>query len=117
MLDDPQRFPIGYVVARTGEGVDWSQVTETIDGVKHRNISVFFESFERGSAVGLAKIVEKQRREYDELRYRLNTLEALLSEKAQTKLSAAFTKMTPLLAVVCIFGFMALNRGRKGRGR
>jgi hypothetical protein len=56
MLDDPQRFPVGYVVARAGEPVDWSQVTETIDGRRHKRISVFFESFVRGHSVGTEEL-------------------------------------------------------------
>jgi hypothetical protein len=50
MLDDPQRFPIGHIVARAAEAVDWASVNESVAGRKRQRISVFFESFERGSA-------------------------------------------------------------------
>jgi len=102
MLDDAERFPVGYVVARAGEGVDWSKVSESVDasdqgslhshtvavtlkgvpaagvlpGRKHKRISVFFESFERGSAVGLGKIVEQQQARIEDLSKRLSELEA-----------------------------------------
>ena len=88
MLDDAERFAVGYVVARAGEGVDWGTVSEEVDasaqgsralvlpGRKHKRISVFFESFERGSAVGVGKIVEEQQRRIDELSRRLSELEA-----------------------------------------
>ena len=50
MLDDPKRFPIGHVVARAAEAVNWDGVTVSVAGRRHRRISVFFENFERGSS-------------------------------------------------------------------
>ncbi len=95
MLDDAERFPVGYVIARAAEGVDWAKVSETIDasaqgsrplvlpGRKHRRISVFFESFERGIAAGAGKKLEELERRLDtlllrnsELEKRINALEA-----------------------------------------
>jgi len=75
MLDDEIRFPVGYVVARAGEGVDWAKVSEAVDGRRHKRVSVFFESFERGSAVGLGKIVEQQQSRIEDLAKRLSELE------------------------------------------
>jgi hypothetical protein len=76
MLDDVERFPVGHVIARAGEGVDWSKVSDSIEGRKHKRISVFFESFERGSAAGLGKIIEQQQMQIEELSRRLTELEA-----------------------------------------
>ncbi len=39
---DLGEYEISYVVARAGEIVDWSNVNETINGVKHKKISVFY---------------------------------------------------------------------------
>lgn len=37
-------YALNYVVARAAEDIDWSKVTETVDGVKHQMITVFFDS-------------------------------------------------------------------------
>jgi hypothetical protein len=42
---DPQTATTSYIVARVAEPVDWSDVNETVGGVKHKRVSVFFESF------------------------------------------------------------------------
>lgn len=48
-------YPVAYVVARVAENVDWSKVEEkTEDGIKHKKISVFFESFILNQDLGLA---------------------------------------------------------------
>lgn len=75
MLDDAERFPVGHVIARAGEPVDWSTVTDTVEARKHKRISIFFESFERGGAVELGKIVEAQQMRIEELTRRLSDLE------------------------------------------
>ncbi|HOX96895.1 MAG TPA: hypothetical protein PL066_00875, partial [bacterium] len=48
-------YPVAYVVARVAENVDWSKVEEkTEDGIKHKKISVLFESFILNQDLGLA---------------------------------------------------------------
>ncbi|MCR4317962.1 MAG: hypothetical protein NUW37_16585, partial [Planctomycetes bacterium] len=42
---DPGTHPESYVVARAAEPVRWDNVTATIDGVKHKRISVLFDRF------------------------------------------------------------------------
>jgi hypothetical protein len=42
------------VFARASEPINWANVTETIDGVKHKKIAVFFESFARDNAAASA---------------------------------------------------------------
>src|SRR5262249_17428202 len=50
MKDDPKRFPVGHIVARAGEPVNWSDIDSPADGsAKRKVISVFFESFVRDS--------------------------------------------------------------------
>lgn len=53
-----------------------AKVSEAVDGRKYKRISVFIESFERGSAVGLGKIVEQQQARIEELSKRLSELKA-----------------------------------------
>jgi len=47
MRDDPSRFPVGHIVARAAESVEWSQVTSGIDGLRRTRISVLFSAFTR----------------------------------------------------------------------
>jgi hypothetical protein len=47
MLDDAVRFPIGYVVARAAERVDWSEVSADESGARQARISVLFDNFAR----------------------------------------------------------------------
>ncbi len=77
MRDDESRFPVGYVIARAGEGVNWSKVSAQVDGRKHRKITVFFESFVRGSAA--------EQQEIAELKERVAMLEASLQPLAAAK--------------------------------
>lgn len=107
MLDDPGRFPVGYVVARAAEPVDWSEVAETVDGRKHKKISVFFESFERGSSVVAGKLIERQSGEIEKLHSRI---EALEREESRSVMRAGL----PLL-LIGLIGLAALPR-RNAKG-
>ena len=44
---DTRTHDISYVIARVSEDIQWSAVTESVNGVKHKKISVFFENFDR----------------------------------------------------------------------
>ncbi len=44
MLDNGE-FDVSYVIARVSEPVDWNNVKEDVNGVKHKKIAVFFENF------------------------------------------------------------------------
>ncbi len=46
---DTGEFIVSHIVAKAAEAIDWSNVTIEIDGVKHKKISVFFESFDKSN--------------------------------------------------------------------
>jgi hypothetical protein len=69
MLDDAERFPIGHIVARAAEPVEWDQINPGDDGIRRTRISVLFGNFDRhGAATRLERIVERQEHEIRELR-------------------------------------------------
>lgn len=75
MKDDERMYSVGHIVARAAEAVDWGSVTETVDGHKHRKISVLFGNFVRSSPStatktleDLQKLILLQQRDIAELR-------------------------------------------------
>jgi len=80
MKDDPRRFSVGYVIARAGQGVDWSEVETGPDGKKRALISVHFGAFTRtgGDAV---EAIEVLRRENAELRAAIQRLARRIDER------------------------------------
>ncbi|GEM_PF-1079654 len=46
---DTGEFIVSHIVAKAAESIDWSNVTSEINGVKHKKISVFFESFDKSN--------------------------------------------------------------------
>ncbi|KFM15712.1 hypothetical protein SCCGRSA3_02610 [Marine Group I thaumarchaeote SCGC RSA3] len=44
---DTAMYPVSNVIARVTEPVNWNDVSETINGIKHKKIMVTFESFEK----------------------------------------------------------------------
>jgi hypothetical protein len=76
MKDDESKYPIGHVVARAAEAVDWSSVTETANGSRHKKISVLFGNFVRSSATILYQTVEEQQSQIEDLNGRMMKLEA-----------------------------------------
>lgn len=48
-MKDPGTYDVSHVIARATDPVDWSTVTETIDGKKHKMISVTYELFDRNN--------------------------------------------------------------------
>ncbi len=68
-MKDTGEFEVAYVFARVAEDVDWSQVIKKIDGVKHKKISIFYESFARNHKVEmLEKKLEDLREEVEQLK-------------------------------------------------
>lgn len=76
MKDDQEKFLIGHVVARAAESVDWSTVSETINGHKHKKISVLFGNFVRSNATVLNRTIEEQQTQIENLERRMLKLEA-----------------------------------------
>lgn len=83
MKDDEAKYPLGYVIARAADPVNWGNESEMVGGHKHKRISVLFESFVRNSTTDLVKLVEtqqetltKQQKEIDELKALVKTLVA-----------------------------------------
>ena len=78
-MKDTGEYDVSYIVARAAEPLAWEEVTETIDGVKHRKISVFFESFARNHAQ------ERTREELESLKLQVaelsRTLQQLVEER------------------------------------
>ncbi|HEU4435897.1 MAG TPA: hypothetical protein VFR89_00430, partial [candidate division Zixibacteria bacterium] len=75
MKDDGEKYPIGHIVARAAEGVDWGSVSETVGGRKHKKISVLFGNFVRSNPSTVAQALEnlqeiilKQQQEIEELK-------------------------------------------------
>ena len=98
MKDDPTRFPVGHVIARTADRVHWADHASDEHGQHRVRISVLFTSFERignpiaaqfqaavvtGFAMAAmkcensARILEKDRK-IAELEVRLERIEALM---------------------------------------
>jgi hypothetical protein len=56
---DIGEFEIAHVVARVAENVRWKEVKKTINGVKHKKISVTFEQFDRFHAKKKFEAIER----------------------------------------------------------
>jgi hypothetical protein len=76
MKDDPEKYPLGYVIARAAEPVNWTNVGEMVGGQKHKRISVLFESFVRTGTAHLTKVIGQQQKEIEELKAIVKTLMA-----------------------------------------
>lgn len=81
-MKDVGLYEVSYVIARAAENVNWEQVTETVEGTKHKKISVFFENFMYNNRA------EKLALELNEVKAALEKLkseiEALNSKTLQT---------------------------------
>jgi hypothetical protein len=93
MLDDPARFPVGHIIARVAEPIDWSTIEIGADGSKRALVSILFESFDRhGDAAELnrlANLVAQQRAEIDSLRAKLDSLEAVEERLSRLEIAGA----------------------------
>lgn len=75
IIDDEEKYTVGHIVARAAETVDWNSVVESIDGKKHKKISVLFGNFERANATVLNRKIEEQQNHIENLEIRLSMLE------------------------------------------
>jgi hypothetical protein len=67
-MKDRGQYEITYIIARAGEPVQWEKETATTGDVKHKKISVFYESFVRNYKA------EKLEKELSTLQQQVNTL-------------------------------------------
>lgn len=65
-------FDEAYVVARSTENINWADVKETINGKKHKKISVTYENFVKQNNVN--KKLEDQQKQIDDLSKKVELL-------------------------------------------
>jgi hypothetical protein len=82
-MKDNGKFEISHIIARVAEPVDWSTVTETIGGKKHKMISVFFESFVRNNkAERLEKELGAIKQDLNHVMQEIENLKRILNAEA-----------------------------------
>ena len=59
-MRDAGEHEVSHIVARAAEPVSWHEVTETVEGRRHRKISVFFESFAHRRGTDRARLDRQQ---------------------------------------------------------
>ncbi len=82
-MKDKGKFDTSYIIARVAESVDWSKETQTIDGVKHTKISMFFESFTIEHSGGIKRELELLKKENDNLKADIEEIQQYLEINAQ----------------------------------
>lgn len=87
-MRDDDRFAVSHVVARAAEPVRWRDITNALDGVKRRRISVLFESHVRESTAVLASALAEREHELAELR-RLVAAQSSRLEALETFVASA----------------------------
>jgi len=78
MKDDEVKYPIGHVVARAAEAVDWGSVSQSIDGRKHKRISILFGNFVRSGDATVRKLWESQQQQIYRLEKKLEEIQGQL---------------------------------------
>ncbi len=74
-MKDNGSYDVSYIIGRVAEPVNWSNVSETVSGVKHKQISVFFESFEKDNRADKIMIVlEEQQKQIEILKEEIEKL-------------------------------------------
>jgi hypothetical protein len=85
MKDDPTKFPVGYIVARAAEGIEWadrkSEAAGTSLTTKRATITVFFERFVRSSESAASSGSQDQQRQIDALKAEVASLKALIESR------------------------------------
>ena len=80
-MKDKGEYEVSNIIARVAEPVNWENETAMINGVKHKLISVFFESFSiNNSNVELKKKIETLEKTNQELIKRLELIEQSLNK-------------------------------------
>ena len=95
-MKDVGEFDVANIIARVAEPIKWNEVSLTIDGVKHKKVSVFFESFIKNhKADRLATEVSKLNQDFIELRAQVEELKKLMTDKdtaAKANMSGSIKK-------------------------
>jgi len=78
-MRDNNEYDISYIIGRVAEPVKWSNIIQTINGIKHKQVSVFFESFIRDhKSEKLAKTfyeaIKEQQKQIEELKKEIEAL-------------------------------------------
>jgi hypothetical protein len=89
-MKDIGEYDIAHIVAKVAEPIKWSEVTETINGVKHKRVSVFFESFDKNHKA------DKLLAELELLKAKISALE----EKQDTEIVTLKKQMEEVLRIV-----------------
>jgi len=82
-MKDKGEFAISHIIARAAEPIDWSGETQTINGVKHKKISMFFESFTIEHSGGIKNELELLKKENDNLKADIEEIQQYLEIKAE----------------------------------
>lgn len=89
MRDDAQRFPVGYIVARAAELVDWTTVPADATGAKRAKVAVLFDRFVRQGDVqateALAAQLALQQKQLAAQQAEIETLRKLIADLAASK--------------------------------
>ena len=73
------KYEVSHIIARVAEPVSWKKETKDINGVKHKLVSVFFESFDLHN---FDNKLNKQQNEIDILKKEIEELKQILDIKA-----------------------------------
>jgi hypothetical protein len=84
MQDDPNRFPVGHIVAQAGQPVAWDDVPADSGGVKRALIHVQFERFDRHGSPAMAQRLSALLEKVNSQELEIQQLEALLLELSET---------------------------------
>ena len=77
---DNGKYDVAHIIARVAEPVNWKKESKEINGVKHKLVSVFFESFD---LYHYDNKLNKQQEEIDILKQEIEELKQVLELKAK----------------------------------
>ena len=78
-ITDNGKYEVAHIIARVAEPVNWEKETKEINGIKHKLVSVFFESFD---LYNYDNKLNKQQNEIDILKKEIDELKQILDIKA-----------------------------------
>ena len=85
-MKDNGQFDLANIISRVAEPVDWSTVTEVINGKKHKRISVLFESFVRNhKADKLENEMKLMKEDVERMKLEMLQIKNLLNTEAKNK--------------------------------